>query len=212
MVVLSTHFSQMSQDIEEGKYVINVHSLGMGEIVQALLRCSVGVSRSVKVKVVYGAEKVKTPPNLVFELDLDLLTMAVHQVNKIFSPVKTISDIMSLEMRCLNEPRPDLVFLDQNIQTKDGRTIFGTEFSRQIREKGYEGFIVIMSANVSADDVALYFDKGDVDCVIGKHMLLDRKKNLVITSFYESKRMAAAKKGEEEEVGDEEDNELYDKG
>ena len=288
--------------MEEGKYTINVQNLGSGEIAQAVLRCSLGVSRNVDV--VYGALKVKTPLNLVFKLDLDLLTMAVFEVNKIFSPVsqendqelhvmcrdkelviarrvkwkenprgikliskklkdiaedfkamrifsfsfsfnkeyilykvcykctfhedrmvnlslpkgltavggddslvgrkmlsrlfvelgltddsfvtgETLSDIMALETRCLQEPRPDFVFLDQNIQTTGERTMYGSDFSWRIREKGYEGLIIIISANVSTDDIDLYFHKGKVDCVIGKHMSLERKKNIVITKFYE---------------------------
>jgi hypothetical protein len=81
--------------------------------------------------------------------------------------------------------RPQLVFLNQNIQTKDNRTIFGTDISRRLREKGYDGFILIASANASSADIAWYSELGTVDCVLGKHMSLQMKRSAVIKAYLE---------------------------
>lgn len=80
-IVMSTHLAQMLQDIEDGIYNVNIQSIIPKEIVGCLLR----TFRSQKtVSVVYGASKTKSPPgNLSFDIDIDLLTLVVSEVNKI---------------------------------------------------------------------------------------------------------------------------------
>ncbi|GMH71296.1 hypothetical protein TL16_g05615 [Triparma laevis f. inornata] len=83
-IVMSTHLTQMLQDIEDGIYNVNVQSIISREIVNSLLRSF----RSHKnISVVYGNSKNKSPPgNLVFDIDIDLLTLVMFEVNKLAEP------------------------------------------------------------------------------------------------------------------------------
>jgi len=105
----------------------------------------------------------------------------------IMGSVGTLAELEEAERLVISggDGRPQLVFLDQNIQTKDNRTIFGTDITKRLREKGYDGFIVIASANASSDDIVWYSELGTVDCVLGKHMSLQMKKSAVIKAYLE---------------------------
>lgn len=83
---------------------------------------------------------------------------------------------------------PDFLFVDQNIQTKDGRTIFGTDIAKRIRQKGFTGFVVVVSANVSTEDM-IFYESCKVDCVLGKHLSLERKKNIIIREYFYKNQM-----------------------
>ena len=121
---------------------------------------------------------------------LDKLFTELGLSEKSFVLGETQDEIEKLECLVLEDPKPEFVFVDQNIQTKDGRTIFGTDIAKRIRRKGFTGFLVVVSANVSTDDINFY-EKCEVDCVLGKHLSLERKKNIIIAKYFNKNQMGS---------------------
>jgi hypothetical protein len=71
---------------------------------------------------------------------------------------------------CANRPA-DVVILDQNIEFEEHgahRIVHGTSLAAQLRSAGFNGLVVVRSANMSSEDVEEYLRHGTVDCCIGK--------------------------------------------
>jgi len=96
---------------------------------------------------------------------------------------ETLAEVEEAERKILSDHPPHLVFLDQHIQTKDERTLFGTDIALRLRAKGYDGMISIASANASSNDMEQYSELGAIDFVIPKHTSLDMKKAAVLKAY-----------------------------
>ena len=77
-----------------------------------------------------------------------------------------------------------IVLLDQNIDFSDGARILGTNIAKILHDEGYNGLVVILTANASRSDVALYMKVPGVDCVCGKHMTTTQKRNVIMKSWH----------------------------
>ena len=77
-----------------------------------------------------------------------------------------------------------IVLLDQNIDFADGTRILGTNIAKILHDQGFDGLVVILTANSSRSENALYMKVPGVDCVCGKHMTTTQKKSIIIRTWH----------------------------
>ncbi len=87
----------------------------------------------------------------------------------------------------LIDRNPALIFLDQHIERRGGRAILGSQIALELRRRGYQGFVAIVSAD---SGLTQHEQAGDsyniadaVDCFVGKHLTLEKKANIIATAY-----------------------------
>ena len=80
--------------------------------------------------------------------------------------------------------RAGIVLLDQNIDFPDGTRILGTNIAKILHNNSFKGLVVILTANSSRTENAVYMKVPGVDCVCGKHMTTTQKKNIIIKAWH----------------------------
>jgi len=82
-------------------------------------------------------------------------------------------------------PSAEIVLLDQNIDLGDvgAPRMLGTNLADELRLRGYEGLLVIRSANTTVSDDNEYLRSGSVDVCIGKHETQKNAVELIVKAY-----------------------------
>lgn len=76
----------------------------------------------------------------------------------------------------------------QNIDFHDGTRILGTNIAKILYNHKFKGLVVILSANSSRIEEAIYMKVPGVDCVCGKHMTTTQKLNRIKSAWAEKNK------------------------
>jgi len=96
------------------------------------------------------------------------------------------ADVLAFMDQILFPPPPaEIVLLDQNIDLEDGTPrMLGTTLADELRLRGYEGLLVIRSANAAVSDDKEYLRSGSVDVCIGKHETQKKSVEMIVKAYY----------------------------
>ncbi|GMH57436.1 hypothetical protein TrST_g9632 [Triparma strigata] len=80
--------------------------------------------------------------------------------------------------------KADIVIMDQNLDYAGHEMLYGTHIAAELHKRGFMGILVIMSANSSRLEEAIYKKVPGVDCVCGKHLTINHKNNKIISAWF----------------------------
>lgn len=101
-------------------------------------------------------------------------------------------DVTTFMDQILFPPSPaEIVLLDQNIDLGDegAPRMLGTTLADELRLRGYEGLLVIRSANAAVSDYKEYLRSGSVDVCIGKYETQKSVVELIVKAYISKNKL-----------------------